>query len=145
MIQIFGYSDDLIEIEGITNGNCGDAHLELNGDRATIILGDKTGGVCITMRYSDKTMIPGRKEGHGCWSAQIVQIDNGVPIPWPITIKHNHKIEYRINDIDRMERIQGRVHYSVLVEIDAPADTPKTVLTGWRDQPLENYYEDKEQ
>ena len=140
MIRIYGASDDLIEIEGITGGNAGDNHLELNGDRAVLIFGDKTGGVCVVMKYHDIRMIPDRSEGHGCWSAQIVQIDEGIPIPWPVTLKHRHRLNWRRLPDGRDEECDGPVAYSVLVEIDAPADTMKTVLTGWRDRPLEDYY-----
>lgn len=138
MIRIYGTSDDLVEISGITGGNSGDHHLELNANNAVIILGDKvTGGVLIGIRYSDPMLAPDCDEGAGCWAVQVSPLDEGVPIPWPVTIRHRVKQGY--------DGESDRVLYSAVAEIDAPADTPKTVLYAFDHRALQNYYEDKEQ
>ncbi len=133
MIRIYGASDDLVEIEGITGGNSGDHHLELNADNAAIILGDRmTGGVLIGIRYSDPTLAPDREEGTGCWAVQISPLDEGVPIPWPITVRHRVAPNYGDEE--------DSIHYSAVAEIDAPADTPKVVLYAFGSRALVDYY-----
>lgn len=126
MIRIYGQSDDLVEIEGIANGehNNGKA-LELGADCAVIVLGDKAGGVCVTVDYHSARMIEGRPEGWGCWSVQVVQLSGDVPIPWPVTVRHHVR--------------NGRVGYSAVVEIDAPADTPRLILSSFNGEPLHAY------
>ena len=139
MIRIYGASDDLVEISGIIGGNSGDDHLELNANNAVIILGDKViGGVLIGIRYSDPTLAPDRDEGAGCWAVQISPLDEGVPIPWPVTIRHRVEAHWsaRTGTTDR-------VLYSAVAEIDAPADTPKTVLYAFDHRPLVDYFADK--
>lgn len=139
MIRIYGASDDLVEIEGITGGNAGDDHLELDANNAVIILGDKvTGGVLIGVRYSDPTLAPDREEGAGCWAVQVSPLENGVPIPWPVTIRHRVKPGHV--GTERRAGTPDRVLYTAVAEIDAPADTPKTVLYAFGSRTLVDYY-----
>ena len=96
MITVYGYSDDLVEMEG---------HPQMTdefGGETALIFGNKDfGGVRIEMRYA----------GPGVWAATIQQLDEGVPIPWDIRVKHAMD-SYHMN----------RPGYTVLVEIDIPED-----------------------
>ena len=109
MVRIYGASDDLVEIEGHVDGDEIGCY-----DRAVyVILGDEDqGGVAVRMSYEPhfaKKDI-GREVGFGCWSAEIIQLAEDCPIPWPISIKH------------------GGRGYSVVVEIDCQSNEPMQVV-----------------
>ncbi len=73
MIEIFGASDDLIEMRG-------QIHDEIPGGekQIEITVGDiETGGLVVGMSYGGKV---------ACWSACIRPIDEDVPIPWPVSV-----------------------------------------------------------
>jgi hypothetical protein len=93
-LRIYGASDDLIEIEGDVREEIGSYDKD-----CTIQIGDKTGGLLVTMSYG--------KRGTACWSAEISLIDEGIPIPWPVTVCLGESCEY-----------------SAQVDIYCPADTP---------------------
>lgn len=100
MIRIYGASDDLVEVEN-------DARPLRPGEpdeighfnrptllRVTPIDGAERGGLLVRMRYAS---FPG-----AVWSAELAQIDEDEPIPWPVTVRHG-------------KPSRG---YSVVVEID---------------------------
>lgn len=131
MLKICGASDDLVELEGIgklvkacltcgqeidnptkrygSSAVVGEGSEEIGSGDVMVVVGGNlsldesidpspTGGIHVRMRYG--------RFGVGCWSAEVCQIDEDVPIPWPVSIKH------------------GGRGYSVVVEIDAPDGTP---------------------
>jgi len=126
MLKIYGSSDDLVELEGVCNmmrtcpkcgrdidepSECivGDGTDEIDtGSRpCAIIVGDvENGGVVVKMRYEESVT-------SGCWSAEIAQLGENVPIPWPVQV---------ITMLS--SRADGGVPYSVKVTIDAPHKTP---------------------
>jgi len=114
MLRIYGESDDLVYVEGIgemvqfcptckreldrtSEAVVGEDSEEFGSDNLKVIIGDDKGGVVVIMRF-------GSHAKYGPWSAEILVVDEDVPIPWPVTVK------------DRK--------HSVLVEIDAPNGTP---------------------
>ena len=104
MIRIYGCSDDLVEIECPGRSD----ELSVIGEDAEIMLGwdepqpgEGTRGLVVTVAY----------DGPGTWTAKLSQIDDGAPIPWPVTVK-------------AFDTVRARVGYSVVVEIDAPDDVP---------------------
>lgn len=104
MIRIFGNSDDQVYVvqDGATK------QLECQRDEVTIGIGlnaSPPGGCFVTMRYGVGCSI-------GVWTATIAQIDEGIPIPWPI----------RIENAKNNEQV-GPLH-SVAVVIDCPPGTP---------------------
>jgi hypothetical protein len=103
MIRIFGNSDDQVYV--IQDGT--KRQIDVRGDEVTIGVGlnsNHVGGCFVTMHY-----------GVGCsiaiWTATIAQIDEEIPIPWPI----------RIETATAKEQIGG-IH-SVAVIIDCPPGT----------------------
>lgn len=91
-LTIYGYSDDLVELEGVVREeiDCFGKDVEI-----TITEPDGDGGVRVRMRY------------HRVWSAEVSQIGEE-RIPWPV--------EIRTADGDR------EPEYSVFVEIGCPED-----------------------
>jgi len=117
MLKIYGASDDLVELEGIgelvrkcpecghdidepSRAVVGHSSGEFGSGDLMVVVGGVDGapGIRVRVRYG--------RFGVGCWSAEVCQIDEDVPIPWPVSIKHS---------------VRG---YSVVVEIDAPDGTP---------------------
>lgn len=106
MIRIYGYSDDLIEIEGNVRN-------EVSPGR-TFLIGDDKRGVKVRMKYGMM------KDSAGVWGCSIEQVGEYVPL-FPITID-----EAEVNGTNTGS-------YSVRVTIDCPTGTPvrygKKVLT----------------
>lgn len=101
MIRIYGASDDLVEFEGCKAADeigryDKDVHFVIGDPEAKP--GRDASGLRVWMHYSDL----------GVWAASVLQLEEDVPIPWPVTIRTG-------------EPSRG---YSVIVEIDAPKDTP---------------------
>jgi hypothetical protein len=98
MLTMYGGSDDLVELEGIVVDE-----ISMFGDGVVVTVGDpETGGVLVKWRYA---------QGPGStWSAEINMFDEGVPVPWMVSVKHRIKRE--------------EVGYSVVVSIDCPKGTP---------------------
>lgn len=95
-IRIYGVSDDLTVIDG-------DVHEE-GGATSTVTVGTVTGGVVVGMRYKGPAPV---------WSATVRQIDEGVPIPWPVTIS-----------CAPASGLPDPRSYSAMVTIDCPPGTP---------------------
>lgn len=94
MIYVYGHSDDCVEVEGhesMLNEFYGPTALEF-GDT-------DFGGVRVEMTYT----------GPGLWAATIRQLEENVPIPWDIQIRHTW--------CSARENVPG---YSVMVIIDIP-------------------------
>ena len=97
-IEIYGASDDLVEVEvgGRPFEEIGcygkDVHIVVGHERASP--GSNASGIRVWMHYTDLAV----------WAATILQIDEGIPIPWKVTV--------------------GSDDYSVLVRIDCPDGTP---------------------
>ena len=106
MIRIYGASDDLVDIEGHPDGDEIGCY-----DRDVIVIVEDPAGGGIAVRMSYAPGFPkkacGREIGFGCWSAEVVQLAEDEPVPWPVAVKHAIR--------------GGTVGYSVVVEIDAPA------------------------
>lgn len=104
MICIYGASDDLVEIEGHPDGD----EVGCYEKDVFITIGDTTGGgLAVRMSYSPQL---GKDVAFGCWTAEIGQLDEDCPIPWPVTITTAKR---HPNDPE--------AGYSVKVAIDAPA------------------------
>jgi hypothetical protein len=114
MIKIYGASDDLVEIEGHPDGdevNC------YNHDVLVYIGDPTTGGLAIRMTYAPNVgEVDGESIGFGCWAAEVCQLAEDCPIPWPVTLT-----------VQR--RNSGEVGYSVCVNIDAPTGVPLAFKT----------------
>lgn len=93
MIRIYGASDDLVEIEGHPDGD----EVGCYDEDVLIQIGDEeTGGVVIRMSYAPR--FNAFTAAFACWSAEIAQIDEDKPIPWPISISTNrYSVEVRID------------------------------------------------
>jgi hypothetical protein len=113
MLWIYGASDDLCELVGLdsTDTRYGDGRwgyeLGCFERDVHVTIGGEGGGVHVILRY-------GAGNRAGVWGAEIAQLEEGIPIPWPVTIRHQ-------------EIRPGRIGYSVAVEIDCPAGIP----VGW--------------
>ncbi len=98
MLEIYGSSDDLVELEGMVTDEIGCY------DRwAVITVGNSEGGLIVRGIYG----IP-RQTKEAVWSFAIEPISEDVPIPWPISI-----------ELDK----NG---YSPRIKIDCPPLTPVT-------------------
>ena len=101
MLKIYGASDDLVEIEGPGGDevDCYDSSVLITIGWPEAQAGKDAKGLVVRMRYGS----PGFG---GTWSAEVGQIDEDFPIPWPV----------RIEVAERP--------YSALVIVDCPDDTP---------------------
>ena len=123
MLMLFGYSDDIVEVEGLRIDKvcqaCGhvdeeptSGHVE-SGIRKEIgcydqnvefVVGDPdTGAVEVTMHYNVL----------GVWSATVGRVLEDIPVPWPVVISDGHK------ELDIPP-------YSVVVMIECPDGTEVT-------------------
>lgn len=111
MIRIYGASDDLVEIEGHNEGD----EIGCYKQAVYVILGGAdTGGIAVRMSYAPHfSKKIGQEVGFACWSAEVVQLAESCPIPWPVSIVHT---------------TSHGIGYSVEVRIDAPADVPMRVV-----------------
>lgn len=126
MIRIYGGSDDLVEIEGLdlveesdddddrdddgpvaglTRAAARPDEIPCYDSTVEIAIGGEKGGVVVTMDYGEP----------GVWSAQIRQIAEDVPVPWPVRIGPPGGARHKTWG------------YSVCVEIDAPDNIPVKV------------------
>jgi hypothetical protein len=92
MIRIYGSSDDLVEIEG---GGHDDEIGAYDKPRCIEITNAEGHGVRVVAEYAPGSV--------GVWRMAVEQIDEDVPIPWPIRVVTEHG-------------------YSVAVVIDCPDD-----------------------
>ena len=126
MLKIYGSSDDLVELVGVANKvktcpRCGhdidepvecsvgdgDDEVDTGGKNLAIIVGDmEHGGVVVRMRYEHSVT-------SGCWSAELAQMGEGVPIPWPVLVATTLSAG-----------ADEGSPYSVMVKVDAPHGTP---------------------
>lgn len=101
MVKIYGASDDLVEIEGHPGGD----EIGCYDQDVIVMLGTmETGGIAVRMSYAPRFAAFGMGVATACWSAEIAQLDEDRPIPWPVRVE--------------------TVRYSVAVLIDAPLETP---------------------
>lgn len=74
MLKIYGASDDLVEMEGCVNEEIG------SYDAATTItIG---GALVVTAQYG--------KDGGSVWAFTLRQVDEDVPLPWPVRVEFQH-------------------------------------------------------
>lgn len=93
-LTIYGSSDDLVELEG-------EVREEINADHAEIRIGTDLCGLVVTADYAP------RKAGGAVWRLAVEQVDEDVPLPWPV-------------------RVEPRHAYSPQVVIDCPPGTTVT-------------------
>jgi len=105
MIRVSGYSDDGITIDGDLKDSMDTCARD--GVHGVIVIGDKAGG-CVVRAFYNETWCT-VDEGFGCWSLAVSQVDEGCPIPWNVTVRH--------------DTIRGEVGYSTVVDVDCPAGT----------------------
>ena len=108
-VIIYGGSDDLIEMEGGVED-------EINSSSATLLFGEpepssgrNAYGIIVRMKY----------DCDGTWAATVKMLDEGVHVPWPISISTRPDETYG-------NPPQTREGYSVQVEIGCPDGTPIT-------------------
>lgn len=103
MIEIHGASDDLVCVS--IDGNVFDEYSK--GEE--ILIGTLERGVIVELAYGDR--------GGAVWRGSVRQVEEGRPVPWPVSITNaapNGHPDPRT--------------YSVAVIIDAPSETPISVL-----------------
>lgn len=108
MIEIYGHSDDIVCVQETGHPiERGIRWTDEVGPNQVIRVGSKeSGGVFITMFYA-----PGKKAGP-TWAARIQQLDEGIPIPWSVSI------------VDAPPGgLPDPQSYSVMVRIDCQPDT----------------------
>ena len=103
MIYLYGHSDDLVEMEVSGIGGLDE---EYDGPTSFEFGNKDFGGVRVEMTY----------DSPGVWAAKVSQLEEGVPIPWDIHIKHNHSFDGK------------SIGYSVMVILDIPGDPWKLGL-----------------
>lgn len=103
MIRICGASDDLVEIEGDVSGELGSWNKS-----TTLIVGTKEAGLRVILRYAATKKSPGVRR------VAVEPIDEGIPMPWPVSVTLAPR------------------GYSPMLTIDAPVGTPVT----WRGKPV---------
>lgn len=116
-VEIYGASDDLIEIEGGVSEELN----RVRSPQATVTFGRRgtdadaghdDGGVIVKIRYAPKW------HSDGVWTAEIAQLGDEVPIPWPVSVRHGMRTNY-----ENGRPVQG-TGYSVIVRVECPAGTP---------------------
>jgi len=90
MIKIYGHSDDVVVIDGDITDELGAFDRE-----RVITIGGEGEGLQITVEYSNT----------GTWQFALRQLDEDVPMPWPIRVVPEHA-------------------YSLAVIVDCPPETP---------------------
>ena len=103
MLHITTMGDDNVFLEGARDESLPFDHV--------IAVGDASGGVLVVMRYSPPLPadVPTTAPTPGVWSAEIRQLAEDVPIPWPVSVRH----------IPQDDQI-----YMLAVDIDCPDGTP---------------------
>lgn len=108
MIEISGHSDDVVSVrESREPADRGMVWADEVKPNHTILVGTEKAGVMVTMFYA-----PGKAR---TWAARVHQIDEGILIPWPVTITNANAATPAVPD---------RKSYSVLVQIACPVGTP---------------------
>jgi hypothetical protein len=97
MIEISGHSDDVVCIGGDVNDEVAPG--------AILLVGTKQAGVEVKMQYLST----------GVWAARVSQVDDGAPIPWPVSICESEPTGLKDNRTPP---------YTVVVRIDCPPGTP---------------------
>lgn len=108
MIRIYGHSDDVVCL-GESREPMGQGMVwenEIGPGRSIVIGSPEAGGVAVTMFYA-----PGKTMG-ATWAARVRQLDEGIEIPWPVTISNAPAAG-----------LPDPKSYSVLVTIDCPLGT----------------------
>lgn len=108
MIEIHGASDDLVcvAVDGKPFEEFSDFESSVE-----LLVGTVSGGVIVEFSYGDRCV--------SVWRASIRQIDEGVEIPWPVTIENAPPSGY-----------PDPRSYSVLVRIACPVGTPVAIFGG---------------
>lgn len=103
MLEIYGASDDLVELEGHISDeiDCYDRNVVITVGRINVDSPQASRGVYVIMRYSPSYL------NNGCWTAEIAPLEENAGIPWPIKVE-----------------LEPNRRYSVLVKIDCPNDVP---------------------
>ena len=104
MISVYGYSDDVVCIEGDVDDEVSPGH--------TITVGTNERGVRITFKYSAS------KRSGAVWRGSVEQIDEGIPM-FPVIISEAEPSGF-----------PDPRSYSVKLTIDCPTGTP--VIVGKR-------------
>jgi hypothetical protein len=78
-VRISGHSDDIVSLEAYVSD-------EVSGDAVRVKIGwseaapgRDAAGVMVTMIY-------GGNDSGAVWAATVEQFEDGVPVPWPVTI-----------------------------------------------------------
>jgi hypothetical protein len=114
MLTFFGVSDDLAEVRGDVTGEA-----YPGSDYGTVArIGDpQSGGCFVRMAYSTL-------EENGSWDLTVGRLDEGVPIPWAVTVVHG--------DQDGEESSDG---YTVALRVACPPGTPVV----WKSAPEDDW------
>ena len=101
-VRIYCNGDDQIYIEahGIETQH--------DGDDRRIFVGDAKGGLMIHIVYGDNEI--------GVWSFGLAQVDEGIPVPWPVRVE-NPRPGDQIGD-----------QHSLALVVDCPPGTPVQVM-----------------
>jgi len=105
-MKIGGFGDDVVYFGGFEEGDDLDDEVDAPDREVCFFVGDRAGGVAVHMRYA-----PLGSPCGAAWTATVMQIDEGVPIPWPV----------------RIGLPDEPAPYTVEVTIDCPIGTPFTV------------------
>lgn len=117
MLKIRGYSDDVVVANVGLQTKCSKCGQEIEEPEDAVVvekddeIGYSENGVCFRVGSKEDggvsvKMIYAPGEG-ACWAALIHQLEEDIPIPWPVRI-----------------RAEG---YTVIVEVEAPNGTPVKV------------------
>lgn len=109
MFTFEGASDDLVEMSADPGG----PDTRSRQEEASVPSGAWVGRLTSTTPgIGGALRLVLRVEGNGCWSAGLLQDDEGVPVPnWPVTYEHAHRIS------------DQSIGYSVALHIEVPDDT----------------------
>ena len=94
-LTIYGASDDLVEIEPMTDGL---DEIPVIGEPCVLKLTESNGpgGCLITIEYRD-----------GLWQATVGLLDEDVVIPWNIEVRHHPQVGYSVKVV--VEDFDGHV------------------------------------
>ena len=108
MLHFWGASDDLVECEGDVCGEIG-----CYEDFVIARIGGSDGGCDVVMFYDSPNL-----HGGAAWTAGIRQIDEDIPVPWPV----------RVETVDRYGK--PGLGYSMGMTVACPPGTPVVWRTG---------------
>ena len=102
--RIFGIGDDVVVVEGDRSGEV------KSGD--AIVIGTSHGGIVVALCYPAREVIDGVEREVGVWQAMVHQVDEDVPVPWPVSFSTARPNGYPPSV------------YSIMVTVACPLGTP---------------------